>query len=173
MNILKNLFGQSAKSDEDPAHSSDLRAVEAALAGVEPAQAKLLSGFALLLARVAHIDFNVSESEKKRIQEMLIRYSHLNEQQAQTVLTIALDRAARHSVEEHIVIRQINAVADRERRKDIIRALFHVASDADITEKESEEIFVIAKALLFSRQEYIELRSEFREHLTILKNMPR
>jgi uncharacterized tellurite resistance protein B-like protein len=111
-------------------------------------------------------------ASKKRMVDALVKHSHLTSEQADAIVKIAIDRAALHSVEEHIVLRQINATADREQRKDVIRALLYVASDEDISEQESEEIFSIARALRFSRQDYLALRNEFREHLSILKHRP-
>jgi uncharacterized tellurite resistance protein B-like protein len=172
MQFLKKLFGLPFDEASDPNHSFDLGRVEAVLAPMAAGDAKFLAGVALLLARVARVDFNATDGEKRRMIEMLVKHSRLTPEQADAVVAIALDRAAHHSVEEHIVLRQMNEITDRARKKDIIRALLYVASDDDISEQESEEVFVIAKAFHFSRQEYLELRSEFREYLSVLKGLP-
>lgn len=169
MDFVKKLFSQPAGREADPNYSTDIEAIENKLTHLPEPQAKYLASFALLLARVAHIDFNVSDGEKKRIAEILRKDSHLTAEHAEIVLSIALSRVAKQSVEEHIVIRHINSEASRDQKKDVIRALFHVASESDISEQESEEIFLIAKGMNFSRQEFLELRNEFRDHLSLFK----
>jgi uncharacterized tellurite resistance protein B-like protein len=152
--------------------SSDLAAIEQRLSSLPPREAGYLAGFALLLAEVANVDFNVSAEERARIAEVLRKHSHLDEAQAELVSRLAVERSTRHSVESHLVFRRLNEVANHEQKRDIVRGLLYVAAHDDITEKESEEISFLARALHIDRKEYLELRSEFREHLAVLKGMP-
>lgn len=173
MNFLKQLFEQSNDPRSNPNYSEDLSVVERQLKGLPPPQARYLACLALLLARVARVDFNVSDGEKARMRDVLTRQSHLSTDQAGLVIDLALDRAARNSVEDHIVMRHLNASVTREQKQDVLRALFHVAGDDSISEQESEEIFVIAKAMNFSRREFLELRNEFRDDLALLQKLPK
>lgn len=152
--------------------SSDLEAIEQRLASLPDREAGYLAGFALLLAEVANIDLEVSEGERSRIAEVLRKHSRLDEAQADLVSRMAVERAARHSVESHLVFRRLNEVADHEQKRDLVRGLLHVAAHDDISEKESEEISFLARALKIDRQEYLALRSEFRQHLAVLKGLP-
>lgn len=169
MNFLKKLFEPAYSPDSDPSHSRDLTHVEQALAHLPKEQARYLAGFSLLLARVAHADLHVSENERRRIHEALEKESTLSADQVELVTSLALERATAHSVEDHIVMRELNAICDRAKRAEIIRSLLHVAAADDITEQESEEVWLIARAMLFSRQEYLSLRNEFREHVRVLR----
>jgi len=152
--------------------SSDLAAIEQRLANLPGREAGFLAGFALLLAEVAHADLEVSEGERKRIIEVLRKHSHLDEAQADLVGRLAVERATLHSVESHIVFRRLNEIASHEQKRDIVRGLLYVAAHEDISEKESEEIGFLARALKIERQEFLGLRSEFREHLAVLKGIP-
>lgn len=170
---LRKLLGDTPGQEEDPNHSASIIRIRAALDHLPESQARFLSSFALLLARVAHCDQEISAGERQRIGEMLGRFGGLNEEQADLVVSIAVETTLAHAVEHHIVLREMNEVSTREQKIAVIRALLHLAAEEDISEEESGEIGSVASALLLSRGEFLALRSEFREHLRILKNLPR
>jgi uncharacterized tellurite resistance protein B-like protein len=171
MGWLGGFFSKKGAGD-DPERSEAIERIQRALAGVPPAEARFLACVALLAARVAHVDSEVSPGERERIRGVLKTRLGLADALADAATGIALDATAAHAVEQHLVIRRLNELATRERKHQLVRALFEVASEADVTEAESAEIGVIATGLLLSRSEFIALRSEFRESLAILKGLP-
>jgi hypothetical protein len=59
---MTNVTGATSQS---PEHSHDLTEVEAVLASLAPTNTKFLAALAMLLARVARVDFNASDGEQK------------------------------------------------------------------------------------------------------------
>lgn len=171
MGFIRGLFEATSGIECAADSSSDLQAVEAALSGMPRDQARYLAGVALLLARIAHVDLEVLPEERERLKQALRRQSQLDLQQIEIVAALAVERALLHSVEEHIVLRELNALATYEQKRDIVRALFHVAAADDVSERESEEIGLIAKGFLIARSEFLSIRSEFRDQLRVLKNI--
>jgi uncharacterized tellurite resistance protein B-like protein len=186
---LSRLLGQSPPSEADElvrgfrkrleslkgtgpyAPKTDLAALERQLSGLPPREAGFLAGFALLLAEVASADLEVTEGERSRIAEVLRKHSRLDDSQAELVSRLALDRAAKSSVEAHLVFRRLNELCDHDRKRDIVRGLLYVAAEGDISEQESEQVSFLARALGVDRKEFLELRAEFREHLAVLKGL--
>ncbi|MEW6057514.1 MAG: TerB family tellurite resistance protein [Bdellovibrionota bacterium] len=174
-NFFNKLFGQLSGEDpsnRNPEYSADLEKLTVAMSHLPEKEAIYLAGFALLLARVAHLDFKISDDERQRIQHVLLSISGLSEDHAALVTNLAIERTELHSLESHIIFRRLNETLSVDRKKDLIRGLLRVASVEDITEHESDEIGFIAKALNLSRQIFLELRSEFRDHIAILKSLP-
>ena len=142
------------------------------LPAISPAgenKAKFLSALALLLGRVAYADSHVSDSEKYKIKDLLIYEMKLSPDQAQAVTAIAVERTLAHGLESHLILNQMNELATFDQKRDVLRTLFALAADEDISVKESEEINLISKGLGFEQNDFIAIRSEFREHLTVLK----
>ena len=167
---LHKLLGTAASPEQDPEHSENLLRAEQALSSLPPAEARFIACVAYLMARVGHVDFQISEGEKSRLLALLIADLKLPESLARVTMDIAIASTLSHSNESHLVLDRLNEVATQEQKYSVIRLLFHVASDEDISEAESYEIGMIATALHLSRTEFISLRSEFRDYLSILKN---
>ena len=155
---------------QDPEHSVVIHKIEQALSGYPEKDARYIACVAVLLARVADADSHVSTGEKDRIRSILRGQMKLPEAMADSVLTITFDNTVFHSIERHLVIRRLNEIATLEQKQDLIRSLLHLACEDDISEAESTDIGQLATALLIPRTEFLALRSEFRNHLSILKN---
>jgi uncharacterized tellurite resistance protein B-like protein len=174
MGILDAFLGVKSKAslDADPNFSENLHTLESALEKFEPEHASFLAAFALLMGRVAFADLDISEKEIARmkgiLQNDLDTEFQLDAEQAELVTNLAVDKTLQINTEDHIVVKRLKS-KDQKTRYSILRCLFHLAAADDISEDESNEIKSIAKSLGISDKEFFNLRSEFREYLSILK----
>jgi len=173
MGWLEKFFGTGLGEDSDPEHSASLAKIENLLAGLPENDARYLACVALLTARVANIDSEVTEGEKKRITDVLRNQMSLPQDQANAVLAIALTSEEQLSVEFHIVTRRLNEFASREQKLELLHLLFHVAAEDDVTEQESDNIGAISTALLLPRSDFLSVRAAYREHRKIFKDLPK
>lgn len=168
--LMSQLSPSSGGPSEDPNFSENIRSIESVLAGADSKEANFLAVFALLLGRIAYADEQVTKGEKNRIQNILREQMHLSSEKAALVTQLALEKMISNQLESHLILRKMNEITTLEQKRDVVRSLFHLASDEDISEQESEEIRLVSKALGFSHNQFIQLRSEFREYLSILKH---
>lgn len=172
MGWLEKFFGGEVNPDSDPEHSASMAKIENLLAGLPEKDARYLACVALMAARVANIDSEVSEGEKKRVLEVLRNLMSLPEDQARAVMEIALASEDQLTVEFHIVTRRLNEIASREQKLELLHLLFHVAAEDDVTEQESDNIGAISNALLLPRSDFLSVRAAYREHRKIFKDLP-
>lgn len=170
-NLLNSFGGKSGWSSQEGGASS-LERVERMLDHLPPDRARNLAVMALLLGRVAHADEVVSEEERTRMKDILASDLHLDEEQAAAVTDLALQKDLCLSLDRHLVLQHIRESIPHDERLDLVRSLFRLAAVHDISSQESEEIRLITKGMVLSHGDYIALRSEFRDHLTLLKNLP-
>lgn len=173
MKFLKALIGTQGSKQDDPNYSKTIERIEKSLDGLPEKQGLFLACFALLLTRVANADLDISENEKERIKQALMQHGGLSLEQSKVVESIAVESTLKDAVENHLVVRKLNEIVTRDQKTNIIRALLHIACADDLTEIESNQIALIAQGLMLTRSEFLALRSEFREHLSILKNLPK
>lgn len=173
MTWFKKLFGSNENTETHPEYSSAIAKIESVLAHLPEAEAQFLACAGLLAARVAHADDHVSESERAAIRELFKTELSLTEEHAAAVTEIAIASELSLAIEYHLVTRKLNEFATKEQKLSLIRLLFQVAREDDITETESDKIGGIASALLLSRSEYVQIRAEFSQYRSILKNLPK
>lgn len=171
MGWFRGFLDTSDLKESDPEFSAAIARVENSLNDVPPSEARFLACLALLMARIAYIDSQVSEGEKLKIREVLCNQLQLSASLADRVTSIVVETVLSRSIDHHLVLRRLNEISSRERKFQVIRTLFHIARDEDISEAESEDIGSIANALHVTRSEFISLRSEFRDHLSVLKDI--
>ena len=151
-----------------------LERISRALEGVGP-RAPYLASFAYVLARVAHADADISEEELGVMQDLVERVAGLSADHARVAVEVARSRAlALGGQENYVVTRRFRELSTRDERIKLLECLFAVAAaDREITTVENHEISTIASELGFSPQEVTQVRSGFREHLSVLKNLPK
>ncbi len=167
---LSQLFSDRPEdaSVETPNHP-EIAEIQSALKSVDEQRSPYVACLALLGARVAAADSEISDGEKQRMLEVLKKDTQLSDHEARAAVDIASSKALSHSIEHQRVTSLTNEIATTEQKLSILRALFHIACDDDISEVENEKIRSIAKALLLSNNQYIQMRSEFREFRSLLK----
>ncbi len=173
MGWFENFFGSVPNKELDPEYSATMEKIEQSLEGLPQEEARFLACVALLTARIANVDHEISEGEQKKIHELMMKFFKLPAEQATAVVNIAV--ASEHSVhvEHHLVTRRMNELASREQKIEVIRMLFHVAAHDDISEAESDGIGSISNSLMLPRSDFLEVRADYREHRKIFKELPK
>jgi uncharacterized tellurite resistance protein B-like protein len=166
------LGADSAPSDREPA---SLREIGEKLSTLAPDDARFIAAFAYLLARVAGADLRTETAERDAMALRLESIAKLAPERARLLAEAAIAASASHSAsDDHLVARAFREMASLDERLQIVRCLYAVAAaDESITTPEDNEIFEIATEIGLGRNDVLALRSEWREHLAVLKALPR
>src|SRR4051812_4350212 len=120
MKLLENLFGSASK---------EMSELEALFAGVSGADVKYLACFSLLLAKIANADNQVTEGEKARIRDLLIKHAGLTPDKADIVSSTALKKSLAKSLDVKAICDALVSCGDAEHLKATMLACLYVASD--------------------------------------------
>ena len=95
MSILKRFLGSiggndPASGDRD---TETVRRIAAELERLPPDTAKYLAGFAYILARVAHADLDIDDSETREMERIATSLASLSEAEAALMVQIAKSQA--------------------------------------------------------------------------------
>lgn len=169
MSILRFL-GLDSKTSTS-ADSQTVRRIIASLDAMEPQRARWIAAFAFLLCRVARSELVISDEESAAMERILRERGGLTEEQAVIVLQIAKSQAALFGgTENFLVAREFNQLATREQKLALLDCLFAVsAADESISTAEDSEIVRICAELRLPREEVVEARGRYRQHLAVLK----
>jgi uncharacterized tellurite resistance protein B-like protein len=142
------------------------------LDSMEPGAARHVALFALLLARVANVDLDVSEEETEAMERIVECVGELPATQATLVVAIA---KAQHRLfgETHgfLAARNFRDTSTEPQRRDLIHCLFAVAAaDGTIDVPEEETIREISRELLIPNDEYLAIRSAYREKRSVFRH---
>lgn len=134
--------------------SRHLRRQEVELALTEEEQRKLgLAGG--LLAKIAHVDGELTESEFQVMVRTIQTYWALADTAAAFVAEVAL-AAIDETYDTSRIMSELAQAATREERRQFVGALFAVAAaDGEISLDEHEEIRIIARGLKLTHEEFI------------------
>ena len=137
------------------------------LTGVAPERARLLAAFAYLLGRVAFADHDVSADERAVMESRLVADGEVSPDQAHHLVQLAVAATGSGgAAEDYQVAREFEALATREEKLQLLRALFTVSAQHGITTVEDTEISRIAGALRLERSAVTALRHEFRDAIS-------
>ena len=152
-----------------------LRELTARLSAMAPEDARFVAAFAYLLARVAGADLRTEGDEREVIARRLETVAGLEAERANLLAEGAIAAATTHSPsDDHLVARAFREIASIDDRLLLIRCLYAVAAaDESITTPEDNEIFEIATEIGLGRTDVVALRSEWKEHLAVMKALPR
>lgn len=173
---LFDLFGSSKfpPGGGPGAETDTVRKIVEALDRLEPELARRLAAFAYVLSRVARADLKVTPEETRAMERIVAEHGGLTEDQAIIVVQIAKHQNLLFGgTEDFLVTREFNKNSTREQKLALLDCLFSVAAAEDlISTTEDNEIRQIAKELGLSHQEFISVRSRYRDHLSFLKTNP-
>ncbi len=174
MSLLKLLGWAEAEPSsgrEDAARSERLAAtIQSRLGSLDAQRAEFVAAFAGLLVRVAYVDRSVSEAERKVLAPLLAANAGLPAAEAETVIEIATHAATTlGGISYASLTRAFNAIATAEEKTHLIDCLFAVATaEGSISLVEDEEVRAVARALLLSQQQFIAVRSRYKEQLEVI-----
>ncbi len=152
-----------------------VRLVTERLAGLEPMRARFLAVFAMVLARAARADLEVSDDERWVMAQILAEHTDLPNDQIDLLLDMVVYRNRLFGAsDDYVATRQFKEIAGEHHRECILRCLFAVcAADDSISLVEEEEIRQIASELGFSHEQYTAARAEFRDKREVLRGLRR
>ena len=117
-----------------------------------------------LMAKVAHVDDNVSEAEFKAMVQALRTHWDVDEVAAVFITEVAVSEAAKQ-LDHHRTVRQFASYTSREERLHFLDVLFAIAAaDGRATHDEIEEIRAIANTLYLAREDFIEAKLKIPRH---------
>ena len=176
MSILKFLGYDPDRSTSarESADTETVRKIVAALDRLEPDRARHIAVFAYILSRVARADLVISEAETRAMEAIVRQAGGLALEQAILVVQMAKTQAILFGgTENYLVTREFNRLATREEKLALLRCLFAVsAADDSISVMEDNEIRRIADELRLTHEDFIAVRSEFRDSLSVLRKPP-
>jgi len=169
MSILRFL-GVSTEQQSTP-ETETVRKIAAELDRLAPEQARFLAGFAYILSRVARADLKISDEETRVMESIVSKIGRLPGEQAILVVQIAKTQNLLFGATENfLVTREFNKTATHEQKLDLLRCLFAVAAaDRSISGMEDNVARQIARELTLEHSDYIAVRSEFRDQLSVLQ----
>lgn len=165
-------MGVKAKEPDETEETETIRKITQKLEALDPKAAKFHALFASILSRVAHVDFDISEEETKKMEEIITKLGHLSPDLAILVTEIAKSQnKLLGGIENFLFTREFVEVSSKKDREHLLECLFAVAAaDESVSTQESNEIAQIVKELKLEHQDYIRVRSLFRKHLAVLKS---
>lgn len=170
MSVLDWLLGRRATArDDDVIHR-----ISRELDALEPARARYLALFAFLLARAANVDQEVSAEETAAMERLVEAFGSLSAPQAALVVEIAKTQSRLFGeTQNFLATRELRDLATPEQKRDLLHCLFAVsAADDTITIPEEEAIRAIARELLLGNDEYLSIRSAYREKRSVFQRGP-
>jgi uncharacterized tellurite resistance protein B-like protein len=172
MSLLRFLGVGGPDRESREAETDTVRRIAGQLERLDAAQAKYLAAFAYVLARVAHADLDVDETEVAAMERSVAGLAELSQAEAALVVQIAVSQARLlGGTENYVVTREFRRVSSKPQRASLLECLFAVAAaDGSISGSESSEIAAIGEELGFTRAEVNSLRSRYREHLAELQS---
>ena len=173
MSILEFLGLSKSSTPERAAPTAEtdtVRKIVSALDSMDPEKARFIAAFAFILCRVARADLQISPSEIRIMEQIVMERGGLPEEQAILVVQMAKTQSTLFGgTENFLVTREFNRMATQEQKKALLDCLFAVASDEMISTVEDNEISRISSELQISRDEFIALRMKYREKRAVLK----
>jgi uncharacterized tellurite resistance protein B-like protein len=138
---------------------------------MEPAAARYLALFAFLLARVANVDLDISDAETQEMERLVETYGELPAAQAALVVQIAKAQNRLFGETQNFLAgREFRDAATEEQKRHLLHCLFAVsAADESISVAEEETIRAISRELLVGNDEYLAIRSAYREKRAVLR----
>lgn len=171
MSILSLLRKNLQKNQGKPSTTETVRKITGELDKLDSTRAKFIACFAYLLSRIAVSDLSISTEETRMMEKIVSEKSGLPEEQAVVVVQIAKTQSMLFGgTENYLVAREFRDIASPKERIALLDCLFAVAaSHNSISTTEDNEISQIADELRIEHNDFISIRSIYRDHLSVLK----
>ncbi len=172
MSLLRRILGLAEAEPEGAGDTETVRRIAGQLERLPRDKARFLASFAYVLARIAHADLDIDDTEIAEMERIVRRIAHLSEPEAALVVQIAKSQAQHlGGTENYVVTREFRELASKEQRVELLQCIYAVAAaDGSISGEETTEIQAIAEELGFTRPEANALRSAYRDKLSVLQD---
>jgi uncharacterized tellurite resistance protein B-like protein len=136
-----------------------------------PEHARFVGTFAMLLARVAHADLDISEAEVRGMERLIVESGALSPAEAALVVEMTRVHQRLFGITEgYLAAREFRASSTREDRLRLLDALFAVAAaDGNVSAAEEQTIRQITTELGLEQAEYLQAVAKVREHRAVLR----
>ncbi len=175
MSLLKRFLGLDTGEDDSVPESPALARIIEVLGGLPHERAHYLAAFACVLARVAHADLKIEDSEVDAMVRATASLGNLGEDESKLVVEIA----QAHSRDEggtanYLVTREFRDISNKEQQIGLIECLYAVsAADGSVSTTESSEVLKIAGELGLTRKETNAIKAGWKDHLAEFQGMPK
>jgi len=151
--------------------SDVIRRIARQLEAMEPDAARHLALFAFLLSRVANVDQDITPDETRAMERLVECFGGVTAAQAALVVEIAKTQHRMFGeTQNFLAAREFRDVASEEQKRDLLHCLFALsAADESISVAEEETVRNIARELLVGNDEYLAIRSAYRDKRAVLK----
>jgi len=169
LSFLLRFFGVAGTGRRDVASETDtVHRIAARLEQLPPDRARFLAAFAYVLARVAHADLRISETETAAMERAVAEAADLPPEETALAVEIAKSQARLlGGTENYVVTREFRRLSDPAQRLRLVECLYAVAAaDGTISAAESAEIDRIGEELGLSRPEVLGVRAAWRDRLS-------
>lgn len=173
--LLRWLGGGPAGGDDHGSETETVRRIAARLEQLPPERARFLAAFAAVLARVAHADLRISQTETAAMEQAVAEVAGLAPEETALAVEIAKSQARLlGGTENYVVTRRFRELSERDERVRLVECLYAVAAaDGTISTLESAEIARITEELGFLPAEAVALRAPWRDRLAELQGLPK
>jgi len=170
MSILEWLGLVPAVRSEDP---DAIHRIVRQLESIEPGRARFLALFAFLLARVADVDLHISDAETREMERLVETLGGLPAPQAAMVVEIAkAENRLFGATQNFLAAREFRDLATEAQKRQLLDCMFAVAAaDDSISVPEEEAIREVSRELLLDNEEYLSIRSGWREKRAVLRKV--
>jgi uncharacterized tellurite resistance protein B-like protein len=174
MSLLAHLGLGSPPSTSTVADDDLVSAVRARLARLPAARAEMIAAFAGLLIRVAAADDDVSPAEAAALRRLVAARAGLGADETEAVADLVTSRLESLSgIEYSRLTRTLNEHASPEEKLQLLDCLYAIATADDlVTVVEEEQIRAVARALMLSHEQLIEVRHRYADRLEVLRDLP-
>lgn len=171
--FLLRWFGVGDESRGETSETETLRRIAARLEQLPAERARFLAAFAYVLARVAHADLRITETETRAMEQAVADVAGLAPEETALAVEIAKGQARLlGGTENYVVTREFRRLSGRDERVKLIECLYAVAAaDGQISSLESSEIARISEELGFLPSEAIAIRAPWRDKLAELQGL--
>lgn len=141
------------------------------LGEVAPERARWIAAFAMVLARAARADLEISSDEMQSMEQIVREYGELPQDTAALVAEMAAHRNQLLGVtEDYLATREFKNLAAEGDRERLLHCLFAVcAADDTISLVEEEEVRQVANELGLEHAQYVQARAEFSDKRAVLR----
>jgi uncharacterized tellurite resistance protein B-like protein len=174
MSILDFLGFRKAEPEAAAAQTDTVRKIVEALDRMEPESARYLAAFAYILSRVARADLKVTPDETRAMERIVAEHGALPEDQALIVVQMAKHQNLLFGATENfLVTREFNRISSQEQKMALLDCLFGVAAaEKSVSLVEDNEIRKVARELGLTHQDFIAVRSRYRDQLSVFQEEP-
>jgi len=153
---------------------ASLAEISAQLEALPPEEARFVSAFSYLLARVAAVDLSTDGVERDAMRKRLEDFAGVDATRAALLSEAAIRAAETYSASDgHLVARAFRDMSEEPERIRLLRCLYAVAAaDENISAVEDNDIFEVARAIGVRQSDVVAVRSEFKNQLGSMKALP-